>query len=166
LDNTKQCTCCKQVKKYSEYYSNKQTKDKLASFCKKCSYKAFRKSLMKVYYQEDKVNRRKEVQKKYREENKEKIKMKVRESRYSLLNDEYTKILISQNYSCFICHKHQDECQYGLDVDHNHSTGKVRGLLCGNCNKSLGLFKDNINYLKNAIKYLENAANFNYSQEY
>ena len=68
------CTKCNEYKNNSDYYSNTKTKDKLASFCKICSYNAMRKSLMKVYYEEDKIKRRKEVQKKYREENKEKIK--------------------------------------------------------------------------------------------
>lgn len=44
-----------------------------------------------------------------------------------------------------------------LVVDHCHDTGIVRGLLCHNCNRALGLFKDKIEVLKNAIKYLEGA---------
>ena len=40
-------------------------------------------------------------------------------------------------------------------VDHNHTTGKVRGLLCLNCNTALGLLKDNVNVLQEAKKYLE-----------
>ena len=44
-----------------------------------------------------------------------------------------------------------------LVVDHCHATGKVRGLLCHNCNRALGLLKDKISVLKNAIQYLEGA---------
>ena len=40
-------------------------------------------------------------------------------------------------------------------VDHDYKTNKIRGLLCGQCNKALGLFRDNINLLRSAIKYLE-----------
>ena len=40
-------------------------------------------------------------------------------------------------------------------MDHCHKTKKIRGLLCHTCNSGLGMFKDNIEYLKNAIKYLE-----------
>lgn len=42
-----------------------------------------------------------------------------------------------------------------LSLDHNHDTGKLRGILCDNCNLSIGLLKDNIEVLNNAIKYLE-----------
>jgi hypothetical protein len=42
-----------------------------------------------------------------------------------------------------------------LGVDHDHITGKVRGLLCNDCNLGIGHFKDNIEKLKLAIKYLE-----------
>jgi hypothetical protein len=42
-------------------------------------------------------------------------------------------------------------------VDHCHTTGAIRGLLCHNCNRALGLLKDDINVIKNAINYLESA---------
>ena len=42
-----------------------------------------------------------------------------------------------------------------LVLDHCHETGKLRGLLCGNCNKGLGFFKDNASVLELAIRYLK-----------
>lgn len=51
---------------------------------------------------------------------------------------------------CEICGRKQK-----LEVDHNHSTGKVRGVLCSRCNGALGQFLDDINMLKKAIAYLE-----------
>ena len=44
---------------------------------------------------------------------------------------------------------------YSLVMDHNHKTGKFRGMLCNHCNRGLGNFMDNINNLSAAIKYLE-----------
>ncbi len=55
-----------------------------------------------------------------------------------------------QHGKCAICNKTKKL----LHVDHCHETGKVRGLLCYNCNNGLGRFKDNIEFLKTAINYL------------
>jgi len=68
--------------------------------------------------------------------------------------DEYNSRLEAQDYRCGICHKHQDEFKMGLFVDHDHTTGVVRGLLCVRCNSLLGLSLDSISVLENAIKYL------------
>lgn len=77
--------------------------------------------------------------------------------KYNMTIEDYNSLLESQNGKCAICGK--DNCGRSdhkyLYVDHNHQTGKVRGLLCASCNAGLGQFKDNISYLKNAVKYLE-----------
>ena len=52
---------------------------------------------------------------------------------------------------CLICRKEYKS----LSVDHDHKTGKVRGLLCGNCNRALGLLYDNIKVSVNVTKYLK-----------
>lgn len=72
---------------------------------------------------------------------------------YGLEPTEYDSMLAKQNGLCAICN---NECSSGkrLAVDHDHNTGIVRGLLCSNCNTSLGGFKDSIDLLKSAIKYL------------
>lgn len=73
---------------------------------------------------------------------------------FGITLEDYNKIFEDQNGKCKICGKHQSELTLSLNVDHCHITGKIRGLLCGNCNKALGLFKDNTKSLKNAINYL------------
>ncbi len=75
--------------------------------------------------------------------------------RYGITKLEYTIIFDKQEGFCAICNKHQIELLRALDIDHSHSTGKVRGLLCNSCNQAIGSFKDNIEIIKNAIKYLE-----------
>lgn len=74
------------------------------------------------------------------------------EKRYNLSKGQLEQMKKQVDNKCQICNN-----ELPLAVDHCHSTGKVRGLLCGNCNNGLGRFKDNISYLKNAIKYLEEA---------
>lgn len=68
---------------------------------------------------------------------------------YGLTIDEIEKIKVKQNYLCLICKKERKLC-----VDHCHNTGKVRGLLCGSCNRALGLMNDDKNIIKKAYEYL------------
>lgn len=78
---------------------------------------------------------------------------------YGITLDEYFEMLEKQNYSCDICNISQKDLKKPLFVDHCHKTGKVRGLLCNNCNWTLGLMKDNPEYLNNAILYLKKNSN-------
>lgn len=55
---------------------------------------------------------------------------------------------------CLICGG-----DYRLSIDHCHTTGKFRGLLCGKCNSAIGLFNDNTDIMMNAIRYLEHFNN-------
>ena len=61
----------------------------------------------------------------------------------------------AENYSCMICGITEEELGRSLDVDHCHSSGKVRGLLCRNCNSGIGMLKDDVEIIKSAMKYLE-----------
>ena len=63
-------------------------------------------------------------------------------------------MFIAQDGRCAICERDVCEIPRGLYIDHDHKTGKVRGLLCDRCNMSLGGFKDNVIILQNAINYL------------
>jgi hypothetical protein len=74
---------------------------------------------------------------------------------YGITNEDYEKMLESQLFCCLGCGLHQNELDKKLNVDHNHETGAIRGLLCGNCNRALGLIKDNVKTLTNLCKYLE-----------
>lgn len=68
--------------------------------------------------------------------------------------EEFKQMLKKQKGLCAICNK--EETKRRISVDHNHKTGKVRGLLCQECNIALGLLKDNPKLLKKAINYLKN----------
>lgn len=83
----------------------------------------------------------------------------IRYRTFGITELEFDFILQLQNYECAVCRIHLDK--YKLQgyrdtfaVDHCHSTGRIRGLLCDGCNRGLGLFKENISSLENAIKYL------------
>jgi hypothetical protein len=62
-------------------------------------------------------------------------------------------MLKDQNGGCYICGKVPDD-KRALDIDHDHATGKVRGLLCSNHNRGIGLLDDDISLLAKAIQYL------------
>lgn len=80
---------------------------------------------------------------------------------YGITLEEYKEMVVNSGGKCNICgdvgftmNRNQ---RSPLVIDHCHATGKVRGLLCHNCNRALGLFKDNIQTLETAIRYLEGA---------
>jgi len=75
--------------------------------------------------------------------------------RYNISLDDYNKLLASQDFSCAICRTHVSELRRRLSVDHNHVTGKVRGLLCDQCNLLLGKACDNIDLLYKVIEYIK-----------
>ena len=70
------------------------------------------------------------------------------------LND-YFLLVEKQENRCAICNRHRSELTYDLCVDHDHITGKIRGLLCHKCNCGLGIFKDNVEILQKSINYLQ-----------
>ena len=74
---------------------------------------------------------------------------------YGITLEEQNLMFDVQEGKCKICGKHQNELKQPLVVDHNHVTGKVRGLLCHKCNSILGYINDDIRILENAIEYLK-----------
>jgi len=76
---------------------------------------------------------------------------------YGIDDNEYREILASQDGGCWICGKKGDQKSNGikmLAVDHEKKSGKIRGILCENCNRGIGLFNDRVDLLERAIEYL------------
>lgn len=76
-------------------------------------------------------------------------------AKYGISQIDYDNMFKAQEGSCVICKKAQTEFDKPFQVDHCHSTGRVRGLLCFRCNAGLGHFVDSVESLKSAISYLE-----------
>jgi len=79
---------------------------------------------------------------------------------YGITYGDYQRMLEEQGGRCKLCNgdgfvMDKNKHKLKLVVDHCHKTGAVRGLLCHNCNRGLGLFKDNHNTLQSAIEYLK-----------
>ena len=72
--------------------------------------------------------------------------------------DERWKMLAEQDNLCAVCDKHLTIFGVGLDdacIDHDHTTGRVRGVLCGACNRVLGFLRDSIPTALRVVEYLE-----------
>lgn len=78
---------------------------------------------------------------------------RYREKRYGISLESYLILWEKQGKVCSICKTPNETNEY-FPVDHNHQTGKVRGILCPGCNRTLGVFKENIGILTSAVNYL------------
>jgi hypothetical protein len=83
---------------------------------------------------------------KYNKLNPEKRKLVVKKSwikcKYGIVYEDYLSMHREQEYRCKICKRHADEFKKKLVVDHDHKTGKVRALLCTNCNSQLHVLEN------------------------
>ena len=99
----------------------------------------------------DKAKYAKEYRKRYPEKTKNTDLLK----RHGITLEDYQKMHKDQNGVCAICGQKEPYNGYSLAVDHDHNTNKIRGLLCSNCNRGLGLFRDSTEILEKAIDYLK-----------
>ena len=75
--------------------------------------------------------------------------------KYGLTLEQYDQMVVAQNGVCLVCGTDSPMGHHKrFVVDHNHTTGEIRGLLCSNCNLGLGCFSDNPNFLLKAAQYL------------
>lgn len=94
--------------------------------------------------------------KEYRSKNRHLERNRRLIKKYGISIEDFDKMYNSQNGKCATCNKLcPNNSRNGLYVDHNHSNGKLRSLLCSNCNRVLGLIAENKTTLENMIKYLE-----------
>ena len=135
---SKKCKKCLEVKSLTDFTKLSRNSDGRHEYCKAC-----KRQIEKDYFHNNPKAKKK------RAENNRKFK-------YGISVEEFNQLLIAQNYCCAICDIHLDEQTYNTTprVDHCHSSKKVRGLLCGQCNVGLGHFYENENSLFKAIEYL------------
>jgi hypothetical protein len=154
--DTKRCTKCSEVKNLSDFYIDRRKKDGRRSACKVC----YLEIQHKYYYSNPEKIRtqshacyisHRDVRRKYLSANKEKARDWLLK-KYGLSSEKYNILLDSQFGKCAICGN--DNGGKYLHVDHDHVTGKVRGLLCSECNHGLGNFRDDSELIKKAELYL------------
>jgi hypothetical protein len=148
----RRCTKCKQPGKF---YKQKARPDGLSNWCSAC----FRKQA-KTWRQSNPKRWREICAASNAAHPGTRKNQRLRQFDISLL--QYNALLALQNNVCAICHKPETlvDSRTGrlraLAVDHDHTTKRVRGLLCSACNTGLGKFKDNIDLLIAAVSYLFN----------
>lgn len=103
----------------------------------------------------DKYRYCKECAANYYNEHKEEVKDRVLQRSYGITLEDYNKMFQNQNGLCIGCYRHQSQLKKAFAVDHDHKTGKIRGLLCDDCNQFLGKIKDNPAVLRRLADYLE-----------
>ena len=133
----KKCTKCGEQKPLSDFYKSAKAFDNLQSCCKLCH-----KAVCKTSHAKNKPKRNL-YNKKYNIE-----------KTYGISFDSYLKLVESQNNKCQIC-KNTLKTGKNTHLDHCHSTGKIRGVLCGKCNTGIGQFNDSIELLKSAVSYIK-----------
>lgn len=134
----KRCNKCGIEKPRTEFWSRPQRgPDAVRSRCKACTN-------CPDYHAE------------YRKANKERIRDSKLQYYFGLTADEYENLSASQGHVCKICGGIERSRRYTrLCVDHCHTTKEIRGLLCNNCNRAIGLLGDSPERLRRAAEYLE-----------
>ena len=141
-------------KTYAKTYY-KIHKEKIKA-CARTYYRTHKEKIkvcMKTYYKANSEKAKARV-KEWRKTNPEKAKAGHLKHDYNLSLKQVNEMFAKQDYKCTICKQSLKTC-FRPCVDHNHKTGKIRGILCSNCNKGLGYFLDNPEFLRNAILYIE-----------
>jgi hypothetical protein len=132
----KECGKCKEILPLDSFGKDKPRPDGLSPYCRSC-----KRGMQRKYY--------KASPERYRARN-------YRDS-YGITLEQYDEMLAEQGGCCANpgCNKQEPGGIGRFHVDHNHTTGEVRGLLCHGCNTSAGLCQDNPVVLQGLANYLE-----------
>ena len=132
----KTCCKCKQEKPKTDFANHRSSKDRRYPLCKICAAEATSQ---------------------WRRENPERERGNKLRRDHNMTLAEYDELFNSQGGRCAICNTDTPLGRGRFHVDHNHHTGRIRGLLCHKCNLFIGLANDSIEILNVAIKYLSSS---------
>lgn len=149
-DGHKRCSKCREVKPVSDYYETIDRRFdppvmRVVARCKACHAGAA------LDWLNDNPEQRRAADSAYKR--RPEVRRRIRVRKYGLTVDDLAAMEDAQDGRCLICGRPEET----LVIDHCHSTGKVRGLLCGLCNLGLGAFRDRPHVLASAMAYLINS---------
>ena len=134
VEGTKYCKSCDTTKPIDDFYLRNKTSMVRHSTCKECDKKRVKENHDPIKYREHHLKRM-----------------------YGITQNDYDVMLVEQNNQCAICNTTEPGGKHNSNyfvVDHCHTTGKVRKLLCHKCNTALGLLGDNTQIIQSMINYL------------
>lgn len=158
---TSLCKTCDNARRKRHYEDNRE--DALA---KSAAYRVKHREKLRVQqraYVEKNRDALKAYAATYRDSNRDAVRKACRNSslvrHFGMTVEDYERMLASQSGVCAICGREETRKRgdqpLSLSVDHCHTTGKIRGLLCSYCNHGIGNFQDDTDRMMRAIKYLE-----------
>lgn len=138
---TKKCERCGTEKDESDFVLSKIPGYHQRLICSECrkeriERRTIAENNVKLYHVE------------YRAKNREKKNRKQILKKFNLTDEQYSHMIEKQNGCCAICGS-----KVPLAIDHCHSTGKIRGMLCRPCNTAIGMLKDNPHIMQSALDY-------------
>ena len=140
LQPLRNCNKCKRYLPFEQFYEDKRGKGYLTRKCKVC-------------HSQDSYNSRKK--RNAVRDNRADYDFAIRlRLKYGLTMEAYNDMLIAQGGGCDICGA-PPLPNKRLGVDHDHATGKVRGLLCSKCNVAIGFLGESVDTMLSAIAYIE-----------
>lgn len=151
MADEKPCIGCKKRKPLEDFPVDRHYKDGRTNRCRLCR-NAARRDYREANAEREKANGRDRYGR-----TKEQIRSYNRKRAYGVSQEEFDRMAEAQNGVCLICGNPPSGKGKSniLHVDHCHDTGRIRGLLCTNCNCGIGFFKDDPELVKKALFYLE-----------
>mgnify|MGYP001565846128 FL=1 len=135
----------------ANFRPRKRERGRISKYCLDCKTAYNRK------WRSENYDRYKESVRRWRRKNLVSIRKSYRANLlkyvHKLTVREYNLMFKNQDYKCAICKEFPS--RESLGVDHDHTTGKIRGLLCGNCNRALGLLRENRNVALGLVEYID-----------
>lgn len=153
----RRCSQCKKYKKLSFFVKNNKSAVGVGGICKECK----NINSKKIKNTEEYRDYCRKNYKKTKHIGKERRNVNTLVSRFrraqgvDITVKDYNDLYSGSQKVCEICGKTEEENKERLNLDHCHNTKKIRGFLCGTCNRGLGMFKDDIKLIESAITYLQ-----------
>ncbi|TES92002.1 MAG: hypothetical protein E3J87_06400 [Candidatus Cloacimonadota bacterium] len=147
FNNNKVCSKCKKEKSFSGFYNKSSAKDGKNSQCRDCRLDYVRNNRESILATRRKYN------------SKDTTRRKTNARNHGMTIEEYDNFFAVRNYQCEVCGMTQKESyrlfNVDLCIDHCHTTGENKGLLCNVCNPAGGMLKDDPDLAFRLWRYLE-----------